>query len=192
MLAGMLVAHGPLASMRPAARAAERRYRGSYMTAEFAYASGARIGKDRAVSGVATLGMIGNLTFASAPALGVFLWQHGIGRSQYGFAAGAGCGGGALCLSRCRRATTSAARREARADPHASALAAGDRVHPRHDRFARRRKRVACGADLSASAASSTVRRSSRPRRSRRLRCATRRGGSSIVSGRARSPCRPR
>jgi MFS family permease len=41
--------------------------------------------------------MIGNLTFATAPALGVFFWQHGIGRSQFGFAAGLAAAG-ALCL----------------------------------------------------------------------------------------------
>jgi MFS family permease len=93
-LAGMVFAHGALASglllaLRSAAIVA-------YMTAEFAYAA-ELAGKDRAVSGVATLGMIGNLTFASAPALGVFLWQHGIGREQYGFSAAlAACG--ALCL----------------------------------------------------------------------------------------------
>ncbi|MBD5605143.1 MAG: MFS transporter [Candidatus Eremiobacteraeota bacterium] len=67
----------------------------AYMTAEFAYAS-ELASKDRAVSGVATLGMIGNLTFATAPALGVFLWQHGVGREQYLWsaalaAAGLGC-----------------------------------------------------------------------------------------------------
>ena len=67
----------------------------TYMTAEFAYAS-ELAGKERAVSGVATLGMIGNLTFAVAPALSVFLWQQGIGREQYIFgtvlaAAGAAC-----------------------------------------------------------------------------------------------------
>lgn len=54
----------------------------AYMTAEFAYAS-ELASEDRAVSGVSTLGMIGNLTFAVAPALSVFLWQHGIGREQY-------------------------------------------------------------------------------------------------------------
>jgi predicted MFS family arabinose efflux permease len=68
-----------------------------YMTAEFAYAA-ELAGKDRAVSGVATLGMIGNLTFASAPALGVFLWQHAVGREQYGYAA-AVAAIGALCLA---------------------------------------------------------------------------------------------
>ncbi len=57
------------------------------MTAEFAYASEV-VAKDRAVSSVATLGMIGNLTFATAPALSVFLWQHGIGREQYAYATG--------------------------------------------------------------------------------------------------------
>jgi MFS family permease len=93
-LFGMLFAHGALEcglllGLRSVAIVA-------YMTAEFAYAS-ELAGKDRAVSGVATLGMIGNLTFASAPALGVFLWQHGIGREQYGFGT-ALAAAGALCL----------------------------------------------------------------------------------------------
>ena len=58
----------------------------AYMTAEFAYAS-ELASEARAVSGVATLGMIGNLSFAIAPALSVFLWQHGIGRVQYAYGA---------------------------------------------------------------------------------------------------------
>ena len=58
-----------------------------FMTAEFAYA--AEIASEaRAVSGVATLGMIGNLAFASAPALAVGAWGMGIGRVQYVWAAG--------------------------------------------------------------------------------------------------------
>jgi MFS family permease len=93
-LTGMYFAHGPLWSglllaLRSAAIVA-------YMTAEFAYAA-ELAGKGRAVSGVATLGMIGNLTFASAPALGVFLWQHGVGREQYGFGALIAAAG-PLCL----------------------------------------------------------------------------------------------
>jgi len=82
-LLGLSVAHGPLLGglllgLRSIALV-------GYMTAEFAYA-GAIASKERAVSGVATLGMIGNLTFALAPATSVFLWQHGIGREQYGLA----------------------------------------------------------------------------------------------------------
>jgi MFS family permease len=57
----------------------------AYMTAEFAYASEIA-SKERAVSGVATLGMIGNIAFAIAPAFSVFLWQHGVGREQYLYA----------------------------------------------------------------------------------------------------------
>ena len=53
-----------------------------YMTAEFAYASEI-VPRERIVSATATLGMIGNLAFAIGPALGVFLWQHGVGRQQY-------------------------------------------------------------------------------------------------------------
>jgi MFS family permease len=56
----------------------------AYITAEFAYAS-AIVSQERAVSAVATLGMVGNLAFATSPALGVWLWQHGIGREQYLF-----------------------------------------------------------------------------------------------------------
>jgi len=57
-----------------------------FMTAEFAYAA-ELASEERAVSDVATLGMIGNLGFATGPALGVFLWQHGIGRVQFGWGA---------------------------------------------------------------------------------------------------------
>jgi MFS family permease len=83
-LVGLAFAHGPvlggiLLGIRSIAVVA-------YMTAEFSYAS-ELASKDRAVSSVSTLGMIGNLTFATAPALSVFLWQHGIGREQYLYAA---------------------------------------------------------------------------------------------------------
>lgn len=54
----------------------------AFITAEFAYAS-AIVREDRAVSAVATLGMVGNLSLAISPALAVWLWQHGIGREQY-------------------------------------------------------------------------------------------------------------
>ena len=93
-LFGLAFAHGPilgglLLGLRSIAIVA-------YMTAEFAYA-GELASKDRAVSGVATLGMIGNLTFAIAPAASVFLWQHGVQREQYAWACGlALCG--AACL----------------------------------------------------------------------------------------------
>jgi len=93
-LAGLNFVHGPVGSglllaLRSIAIVA-------YMGAEFAYAS-ELASKERAVSGVATLGMIGNLTFATAPALGVFFWQHGIGREQYLYATGLAALG-ALCL----------------------------------------------------------------------------------------------
>jgi len=54
----------------------------AYTTAEFAYAS-ALVAPERSVSAVGTLGMIGNIAFATSPALSVWLWQHGIGREQY-------------------------------------------------------------------------------------------------------------
>jgi len=54
----------------------------AYTTAEFAYAS-ALVAPERSASAVGTLGMIGNIAFATSPALSVWLWQHGIGREQY-------------------------------------------------------------------------------------------------------------
>jgi MFS family permease len=68
------------------------------MTAQFAYA-GELASEGRAVSTVATLGMIGNLTFALAPALSVVLWQHGIGREQYAWATVVALAGGALTFA---------------------------------------------------------------------------------------------
>ena len=93
-LAGLAVVHGPvwggvLLGVRSIAVVA-------YMTAEFAYAS-ELASSERAVSDVATLGMIGNLCFAIGPALSVFLWQHGIEREQYLYAT-ALAAAGALCL----------------------------------------------------------------------------------------------
>lgn len=58
----------------------------AYVTAEFAYAS-AIVAPERAVSATATLGMVGNLSFATAPAAGFWLWQHGIEREQFLWAA---------------------------------------------------------------------------------------------------------
>ncbi len=58
----------------------------AYVTAEFAYAA-AIVAPERAVSATATLGMVGNLSFATAPAAGFWLWQHGVHREQYLFAA---------------------------------------------------------------------------------------------------------
>jgi MFS family permease len=95
-LAGLAVVHGALAggvllAFRSVAVVA-------FMTAEFAYAS-RLASRERAVSDVATLGMIGNLTYALAPALGVFLWQHGIGRAQYAWAALAALAGGLVTFA---------------------------------------------------------------------------------------------
>jgi MFS family permease len=59
----------------------------AYVTAEFAYAS-AVVAPERAVSATATLGMVGNLSFATAPAAGFWLWQHGIERQQFLWSAG--------------------------------------------------------------------------------------------------------
>jgi MFS family permease len=59
----------------------------AYVTAEFAYAS-AVVAPERAASATATLGMVGNLSFATAPAVGFWLWQHGVGRQQFWWAAG--------------------------------------------------------------------------------------------------------
>ena len=76
-------AHGPLANaavmaMRTLAFVA-------FMTAQFAYAAEI-VPPERRISAVTTLGMIGNLTFATAPAFAVWLWQHGVGREQYAWA----------------------------------------------------------------------------------------------------------
>jgi MFS family permease len=69
----------------------------AYVTAEFAYAS-AVVAPERAVSATATLGMVGNLSFATAPAAGFWLWQHGIERQQFLWSAGLALVG-ALMLS---------------------------------------------------------------------------------------------
>jgi MFS family permease len=66
-----------------------------YMTAEFAYAGDLAM-PGRAVSTVATLGMIGTLTFATAPALGIALWQHGVAREQFAWSAAVALAGAAL------------------------------------------------------------------------------------------------
>jgi MFS family permease len=95
-LLGLSAVHGPLLSgvfvgLRSISVVA-------YMTAEFAYAS-ELASSDRAVSTVATLGMIGNLTFAAAPAIGVTLWQHGVGREMYVIAMIAALAGAALLFA---------------------------------------------------------------------------------------------
>lgn len=57
----------------------------AYMTAQFAYAS-TMFSKERAVSAVGAMGILGNVAFAAGPAFGVWLWQHGIHREQYMYA----------------------------------------------------------------------------------------------------------
>jgi MFS family permease len=54
----------------------------AYMTAQSAYVSGL-VRKERQVSAVATMGIIGSLAFATAPAIAVWLWQQGCAREQY-------------------------------------------------------------------------------------------------------------
>ena len=57
----------------------------AYMTAQFAYASG-MFSKERAVSAVGAMGILGNVAFALGPALGVWLWHIGVHREQYMYA----------------------------------------------------------------------------------------------------------
>jgi len=54
----------------------------SYVTAEFAYTAEI-VPPERTVRAVSFLGLIANVMFAAAPAVGVWLWQHGIQREQY-------------------------------------------------------------------------------------------------------------
>jgi MFS family permease len=54
----------------------------SYVTAEFAYTAEI-VPAGRAVSSVSFLGLIANTMFAIAPAVGVWLWLHGVARDQY-------------------------------------------------------------------------------------------------------------
>ncbi len=81
----------------------------AYVTAEFAYAS-AVVAPERAVSATATLGMVGNLSFATAPAAGFWLWQHGIEGEQFVWSAGVALAG-ALILSGLPAETMRAVRR---------------------------------------------------------------------------------
>lgn len=88
-ISGMSVLHGPvwggvLMGVRGFAMM-------SYVTAEFAYVTEI-VPADRSVSSVSTLGMIANFAFAFAPAIGVWLWHHGIARTQFAY-------GGALALA---------------------------------------------------------------------------------------------
>jgi MFS family permease len=67
------------------------------VTAEFAYASTV-VAPERAVSATATLGMVGNLSLATAPAAGFWLWQHEIERQQFLWAAGLALVGALILL----------------------------------------------------------------------------------------------
>lgn len=65
----------------------------SYVTAEFAYVAEI-VPKNRSISAVSTLGMIANLMFAFAPAVGVWLWNSGAGREQFAYGAAITLAGG--------------------------------------------------------------------------------------------------
>lgn len=54
----------------------------SFYTAQAAYVS-VLVPEERSVSAVASMGILGNLAFALAPACSVWLWQQGLGREQY-------------------------------------------------------------------------------------------------------------
>lgn len=58
----------------------------SYVTAEFAYVAEI-VPQGRSISAVSTLGLIANLVFAFAPAVGVLLWNAGVGREQFAYGA---------------------------------------------------------------------------------------------------------
>ncbi len=81
----------------------------AFITAEYAYASSV-VAPERAVTATATLGMVGNLSFATAPAAGFWLWQHGVYREQY-LVAAAVAFAGALCLVRLPRESGTRVRR---------------------------------------------------------------------------------
>lgn len=67
----------------------------SYVTGEFAYVAEV-VPAERSVTAVSTLGLIANLEFAAAPAIGVWLWNVGVQRSQFVYAAAIALAGGAL------------------------------------------------------------------------------------------------
>jgi MFS family permease len=81
---GLVFAHGAL--VNGLVMAARSIAFVALFTAEFAYA-GEIVSEERRVSSIATLGIIGNLALALGPALAVWLWQHQIGRVQFGYAA---------------------------------------------------------------------------------------------------------
>ena len=59
----------------------------AFVTAQFAYVSG-MFSKERMVSAVASMGIVGNIAFACGPAFGVWLWQQGVHHEQYIWSAG--------------------------------------------------------------------------------------------------------
>jgi MFS family permease len=67
----------------------------SYVTAEFAYVAEI-VPSERSISAVSTLGMIANLVFAFAPAVGVWLWNNGFGRDQFAYGAAIIVAGGSV------------------------------------------------------------------------------------------------
>jgi len=77
---GMALTHGPwLGGLFMALRGLSLM---SYVTAEFAYTAEI-VPPERAVSSVSFLGLVANTMFAIAPAIGVYLWLHGVQRDQY-------------------------------------------------------------------------------------------------------------
>lgn len=54
----------------------------AFVTAQFAYV-GSMFSKERAVSAVSSMGIVGNIAFALGPAAGVWMWQQGIHHEQY-------------------------------------------------------------------------------------------------------------
>ncbi|HEY8321807.1 MAG TPA: MFS transporter [Candidatus Baltobacteraceae bacterium] len=77
---GMALTHGPLfGGLFMALRGLSLM---SYVTAEFAYTTEI-VPAARAVSYVSFLGLIANVMFAFAPAVGVWLWLHNVQRDQY-------------------------------------------------------------------------------------------------------------
>jgi MFS family permease len=67
----------------------------SYVTAEFTYVTEI-VPQERSISAVSTLGMIANLVFAFAPAIGVWLWNSGLGREQFAYGAALTLAGGSV------------------------------------------------------------------------------------------------
>lgn len=66
----------------------------SYVTAEFAYTAEI-VPPARAVSAISFFGLVANTMFAISPSVGVWLWNHGVGREQFLFATAASLVGAA-------------------------------------------------------------------------------------------------